>query len=131
MKRLSFLKLLFHTGIITLVPVSLLAKKNKTKLLSCSIAGFQYYEGPSLVNSLKPQNPVELQREPENKFDKYAIAVYYQNKKIGFVPRDENKLLARILDNNLLEVKAEIKEVDTNPQYSGAVIEIFRHQHKL
>lgn len=41
---------------------------------------------------------VELRHEPENKYDYFAIAVYFNNQKIGFLPAFENIALANLKD---------------------------------
>ena len=54
--------------------------------------------------SKRPQNHAykfRLQKEPENEYDPFAIAVYSEdlNKKIGYVPKDINQLVNEKLDS--------------------------------
>lgn len=63
----------------------------------------------------KPQNVddiLELVREPNNKYDKCAIAVHWHKKKIGFIPASENKVLSQLLDSHAIELMAEITHVE-------------------
>ncbi|HRC26064.1 MAG TPA: HIRAN domain-containing protein [Alphaproteobacteria bacterium] len=52
------------------------------------IAGFRHWKGMTInpITSLLDQD-VSLIKEPENEQDADAIAIYYDHKKIGYVPR--------------------------------------------
>ena len=60
-----------------------------------------------MQNNLIFNQEVFLIREEENQFDKHAIAVYidytYENStnrvKLGYIPKDENYILSKFLDN--------------------------------
>jgi hypothetical protein len=39
-----------------------------------------------------------LAREAFNDHDRDAVAVYFHNEKLGFVPRQENRAIAQMLD---------------------------------
>ena len=41
---------------------------------------------------------LRMQRHPENKHDENAIAVYYEKVKIGWVPRELNLIISRLMD---------------------------------
>ena len=43
----------------------------------------------SSVNPLNPGLPLKLVKEPDNEFDKDAIAVYVEDKKIGYVANSD------------------------------------------
>ena len=57
------------------------------------IAGFTYYDGVDVFEKLKIGKELLLKAEPENRYDPEAVAIYYQDKKIGFVPRSENGVI--------------------------------------
>ncbi len=70
-------------------------------LLECHIAGTSYR--PSGLEDVEPflvrGAVLRLEREPQNKFDDLAIAVYDQNRRhLGYVPRAKNEVLARVMD---------------------------------
>lgn len=81
-----------------LLPLAVLAGEPKGKsirLLSFCAAGVQYHEfakNPPLARS------VHLLREPDNRFDANAIALYAQGRKLGYVPKDQNRVLAALMD---------------------------------
>lgn len=66
-------------------------------LLHCNIAGFTYYEGPIVFNRLQIGTELRLVVEPENQYDHDAIALYFEEHKLGFIPRTENKTLSIFL----------------------------------
>jgi hypothetical protein len=63
-------------------------------LLNCEIAGFTYYEGPVVFGQLQIGTVLRLVAEPENRYDPDAIALYFEEYKLGFIPRAENKTLS-------------------------------------
>jgi hypothetical protein len=62
-----------------------------------AIAGFTYYDGADVFDRLKIGAPLTLAAEPENKFDPYAVAVYFEEYKLGYVPRGDNKEIHKFL----------------------------------
>ena len=56
------------------------------------IAGFTYYEGVLAFNELKIGVQLQLKLEEENKYDARAVAIYYNEFKLGFVLEGETEL---------------------------------------
>ena len=112
MNRKGFISNLLGLGGLFLVPKQWAKSQKKVWLLECYVAGFKYYEGLQLLSSMKPDDLLELVREPENEYDHCAIALKFRGRKIGFIPATENELLSKLLDNNLLELKAQIIHLD-------------------
>lgn len=46
-------------------------------LLAAPVAGFQYHQGPAVWHQMRAGDFLELRREPENPYDKRAIALYW------------------------------------------------------
>jgi len=69
-------------------------------LIECHIAGTTHIEGiEAKTEHLAPGSPVMFQREPQNPADPLAILILNEQKaKIGYVPRDKNEVLARLMD---------------------------------
>ncbi|MBP6335367.1 MAG: HIRAN domain-containing protein [Bacteroidia bacterium] len=114
MKRIDFLRKLIGVASLLFIPVNLLKDKKRTWLLKFGVRGFQYYEGPALINGLRPREQLSLVREPENKFDKYAIAIHYGGRKIGFVPAERNEVLSRLMDSGTVDLGAEILSINND-----------------
>lgn len=78
-------------------------------LYTLNIAGIRYYIDNDL--SLEENEELRLKRERENQYDKYAIAVYNSEKKIGYIPRRNNKVFARLMDGGK-SILAKVKCAD-------------------
>jgi HIRAN domain len=116
MNRSSFLKQLFTSAIVGKLPVSITKDFRKIYLLQCFIAGFRHYEGMQLLQIMKEGDLLELVREPQNEYDECAIALHYQNKKIGFIPAETNEMLSYLLDAEALSMFAVITHLEKNAQ---------------
>lgn len=68
------------------------------ELLRVHVAGYQYHRGQEVEHLIRPEMPLRLVREPENCYDDQAIAVYHGDTRIGYIPRYDNPVLARLLD---------------------------------
>lgn len=97
-----------------------------------NIAGFTYGEGPIVFNHLKIGTQLNLVREKENKYDDNAIAIYYKSHKIGYVPRIENDVLAKLCEygySYIFDVRINRVSPICNPeQQVGVVIYIISKQ---
>lgn len=117
MRRIDFLKKLLLGGTAAFLPgVVLPAEPPKTRdiyLDSLYIAGFQYYQGVKQEAYLKENDPILLKRQTENAYDYFAVEVYRENRKLGYLPRTDNKIIARMMDQGV-EVKAKISSI--NPE---------------
>ena len=82
----------------------------KIGLATVFIAGFSHYDGPEAESLLEAGMPLQLNRQPHNRYDRYAIEVLSGEAKLGYIPRAENKAIARLMDKGVL-VQAEIKEL--------------------
>jgi len=58
-------------------------------LLSFHIAGFQYADGALVLGDLKAGDKLTLCAERDNPHDPEAVAIYYGNTKLGYVPGNE------------------------------------------
>lgn len=62
------------------------------------LAGFQYHAGRALWPLMQVGDSLTLAREPWNPYDAKAIRVEWRGVSIGYVPKSENRDLARLLD---------------------------------
>uniref|UniRef100_UPI001E44F7C5 HIRAN domain-containing protein n=1 Tax=Collinsella aerofaciens TaxID=74426 RepID=UPI001E44F7C5 len=58
-------------------------------VLSFHIAGFQYADGALVLGDLKVGDKLTLCAERDNPHDPEAVAIYYGNTKLGYVPGNE------------------------------------------
>jgi hypothetical protein len=90
-----------------------------------NLAGFTYYDGIEVFSNLKIGSPLMLKAEPENKYDPSAVAIWYDDKKLGFVPREENELLFKFLElgyTDLFEARINRISPETHPERQIGVI---------
>ncbi len=92
-----------------------------------AIAGFQYYDGVDVFGKLKIGTEVELIPEPDNPHDGYAVAIYFKGKKLGFIPRTQNRLISKLLHfgYNPFIVKVNRISPEEHPNHQvGVVVKI-------
>ena len=79
------------------------------------IAGFTYYNGVDVFENFKIGTQLALKAEPENRFDPNAVAIYYKEEKIGFVPKTENEMLSKFLNLGYSDLfEANISQISPN-----------------
>jgi hypothetical protein len=88
----------------------------------------QNYDGTerqSLIKKLKPGEELKLVREPNNPYDKYAIAVCrLSGEQLGYVPAGDRRLANHIDMGG--SVSAKVVIVTGGPESYGCVIEIYK-----
>jgi len=107
-------------------------KAKKTHLMNCHIAGFGYWEGCEAFGLLKIGTQLELVREEDNKFDPYAVAIYYQDYKLGFIPRNSNHDISKYLDmglGDIYEVRITRITPEVHPEDQVEVIVYVKNLH--
>jgi hypothetical protein len=62
------------------------------------ISGYQYHKGAQMEHLFQSGTTFSLKREPENPFDDDAVALYYENARIGFIPPHSNVEIARMIE---------------------------------
>lgn len=55
------------------------------------IVGIYYTNNGDYISTLKEGTKLELKAEPENRYDSNAVSVWHNGKKLGYIPRTENK----------------------------------------
>jgi hypothetical protein len=99
--------------------------ENRRHFLHCDIAGFTYWDGCMALEELKIGKTLQLVREKENQFDPYAVALYYQDMKLGYIPRGNNHELSLFLDmgyEDLFEVRINKLDLDEHPESQVGII---------
>ena len=67
-------------------------------VLESKVAGTMFYQPEEFEPLLKENSLLKMQREPENPHDKFAVALLFENAKIGYIPRTQNEVIARLMD---------------------------------
>jgi hypothetical protein len=86
-------------------------KAKYKKLYTGSVAGMYYYDAESVLPSIVHMDELELRREPANRYDHRAIEVYFKGRKLGYVARVDNEVLANLMDGGTkLFARAKVKQ---------------------
>ena len=95
-------------------------------LISASIAGSYYVDNIyDLLEEMKIGTKLRFIREPDNQYDEMAIIVKdHNNNKLGYVPRKENPILARLMDAGKL-IYGTVKTINNDVHYINVEMEIF------
>ena len=67
-------------------------------VLECLVAGTSFRKLNDVEAALNKEVKLELKREPQNEYDHFAIALHFEKHKIGYIPRDKNEVIARLMD---------------------------------
>lgn len=82
------------------------------QVLDSRIAGFAYYDGKDCLASMSAGEKLSFRREPENPHDRRAVEIFWDGRKIGYVPRSHNRVLCHLMDSGEVVI-GEVKLVDT------------------
>ena len=74
-------------------------KQAKIPFQEFFLAGYQYHRAEGVWSFLQIGEALHLRREPHNQHDPNAIAVYFKRDMLGYIPSNENCLLAQMMDH--------------------------------
>jgi hypothetical protein len=81
---------------------------------SSNLAGFRYHAAAELWGELRVGDTLELTREPDNPHDANAVSLSWRGRKLGYVPRRDNQVLAWSLDRGE-PLRARISRLTRHP----------------
>ena len=95
-------------------------------LISASVAGAYYVDNiHDLLAQIKIGSKLRFLREPDNQYDELAILVEDQDgNKLGYVPRQKNPILARLMDAGKL-IYGTVNAINDDDSYINIEMEIF------
>jgi hypothetical protein len=92
------------------------AESIKILVQSSPLAGSQYYGAKRLRDEIRVGDRLTLTREADNRHDRNAVRVDWNGQKLGYVPRAENRAVARALDaGEKLEARVSKLRDDPDP----------------
>jgi len=83
------------------------------------IAGFTYYDAVDVFDELKVGTSLTLKAEPQNPFDGNAVAIYYNNSQLGYIPTSMNEQIFKIIrcgHGDIFEVKISQRNEEATPE---------------
>lgn len=99
--------------------------KHEIFLLDIVVAGTTFCPVvPALRAELLPETMLRMVRCPDNEHDRYAIAIYYKENRIGYVPRELNLVISRLMDAGK-EFYARVVEVKQLNEWTRIAAKIF------
>lgn len=92
------------------------AESVKMLVQSSPLAGSQYYALSDVWAQIRLGDRLTLVREAQNRHDRLAVRVEWRGRQLGYVPRAENRAIARALDaGEALEARVSRLRDDVNP----------------
>ena len=80
------------------------------------LAGSQYHALAEVRTEIRLHDRLTLAREPNNRHDRNAVRVDWRGHPLGYIPRSENRAVARALDaGERLEARITLLRDDPNP----------------
>jgi len=88
------------------------------------IAGLTYGDGIELIQELKPGTKLDLKSEPDNPYDPNAVAIYYANKRLGYIPAAANSEISQLLyfGHNIFDTTIIQLTPDQHPSHQIRVV---------
>jgi hypothetical protein len=112
-------------SILLLVAASTHAQTVKVLVQSSPLAGFQHHAGGELWPGLRVGDALTLVREPGNRYDRHAVRVEWRGRKLGYLPRAENRAVAAEMDRGTA-VAGRIARLQEHPNpWQRLLIEVF------
>ncbi len=126
MKRSDFLKSLGLGSAGLLLPKGLVQDK-PIKVYDNYVKGLHHYHFKELKDTLKEGDALLLKRDDANAYDSFAIKVYFQDQKLGYLPAYENIVLANMLDAGV-QLHSFISQLNIKGNWAqGLAVEVFAH----
>ena len=94
-------------------------------LFDSYVTGTTHLTDQSVLKTIRVGDELTLQREAENRYDRFAILVLTKDRrKLGYVPERDNLVFARLMDAGKL-LKAKITEITPKEHYTLIILRIY------
>ena len=80
-----------------------------------SVAGFYFYDGPNLLEKMKPGGILIMKPNAENIDDEYAVELHFKDTMIGHIPRSDNKHIFRLIEQGK-DLVCTIRKIDQDAE---------------
>ncbi|MFZ4544751.1 MAG: HIRAN domain-containing protein [Saprospiraceae bacterium] len=123
MQRSDFLKVIGFGGAGLIIPDTNVLAHKTIKVYDNYIRGTVHYKFKKLKGHIKEGDPLILRAEPTNQYDIFAVEVYYQDSKIGYIAAYENIVLSNLLEQGVA-LKAFVSKI-TKANGGEIAVEVF------
>jgi hypothetical protein len=106
-------------ALLTVVAPCALAQQTEIRMLvqSSPLAGFRYYDAKQVWDDMQVGDALTLVREPHNAYDANAVRVEWRDRKLGYVPRSDNRAVAFHMDRGgMVEARISKLQQHRNPR---------------
>jgi len=104
-----------------------LIAERRIQLQRTTVSGFRHHEAPRLWAALRPHATLTLEREADNPHDPNAVALRWRGRKLGYLPRGENLVVARLLDRKR-RLSARVERLAAGaPRNARIRVEVLMH----
>ena len=79
----------------------------------CALSGLSHKDYALHARNIQAGDELTLERDSGNSYDSFAIKVLFEEDQIGWVPKGQNEILARLLDAEL-DLRARVISHDTS-----------------
>ena len=93
--------------------------EQRKHFLHCNIAGFTYWDGCLAMSQLEVGTKLEMVRDEDNKHDPDAVALYFKDYKLGYIPASHNEIISQLIDmghGGIFDVYVNRVSKDAHPE---------------
>ena len=127
MNRSDFLKV-FGLGTTGLIIPNTTWSQKPVKIYDNYVKGLTHYKFKTIRKQLTVGKELLLKRETTNKYDSFAVEVYFNEHKLGYLAAYENIAIANMLEQGVV-FKAFVSKLTSNPDkvFDGLAVEVYTH----
>ena len=126
MKRKDFLTTLGLSSASIILPSNGFINEQSINIYDNYLSGVQFYDFDEITKKIKEGDELRLLREADNKYDSFAVSIYFDKYKIGYIPAYENIVIANMLDKEIsLKVFVSKLEKENYQGYRSIAVQIF------
>ena len=100
--------------------ITAMKKSNVSKFIDrFNIAGFTFWDGYLAFDKLRAGVELQLVREEDNRYDPQAVAIYFEDIKLGYIPRDNNEMVSKFFDlgyTDIFELRVQSVQPEAIPE---------------
>lgn len=95
-------------------------------VINVYVAGTGYCKTiEQIQDQISDTTHLTMRRQPENEVDQYAIGIYYNQTRIGWVPMKDNLVIARLMDAGKLFNCKVVSVNHQNPSWPRINVSIY------
>ena len=73
----------------------------------CALSGLSHHDYSLHARNIQAGDELTLERDIGNRFDDFAIKVLYDVDQIGWIPKGQNEIIAKLIDHGL-DIRAKV-----------------------